>query len=127
MTTFGTLLIRHRTQRGLSQPKLAKRCDLNHTCLSRLEHGNRHPTRETVERLIAGLDLTDSEATAFRSAAGFLNAGDGVVMRPVLTEIDQALSDPALPDAVAVTIRQQLDSLKRVLTAVIARETEKAA
>ena len=48
----------HREQAGLSQEKLAERCDLDRTEISLLERGKRLPRLDTLVLLARGLELS---------------------------------------------------------------------
>jgi transcriptional regulator with XRE-family HTH domain len=60
--SFGDLLRRFRVARGLTQERLAERSGLSVRGISDLERGVRTvPYRETILRLIEGLELADDE------------------------------------------------------------------
>src|SRR5688500_4817605 len=60
--SFGDLLRRFRVARGLTQERLAERSGLSVRGISDLERGARTvPYRETIVRLIAGLELAGEE------------------------------------------------------------------
>lgn len=71
-TRFAALLIRHRDARRWSQDRLAEEAALDHSLVSRLESGQRNPTREAVGKLASGLGLTDGEWDELQMVAGFL-------------------------------------------------------
>ena len=54
-------LKRLRTERGLSQAKLAARADLDPSTVNQIERGARAPTLETLRKLAAGLDVSLAE------------------------------------------------------------------
>lgn len=56
--TFGAVLKELRTERGLSQQKLALESDLDRTFISLLERGLRQPTLGTIFRLSRVLELS---------------------------------------------------------------------
>lgn len=67
---FGELLRRLRVARGLTQQLLAERSGVSVRGLSDLERGARHvPQRETIQRLIAGLELAEDEQALLLAAA----------------------------------------------------------
>jgi non-specific serine/threonine protein kinase len=68
--TFGTLLRRYRTDRGLTQEELAERAGLSVRGISDLERGvNRAPYQATTDRLIEALALSSDDAAALGAAA----------------------------------------------------------
>ena len=54
-------LKRLRTERGLSQAKLAARSDLDPSTVNQIERGARAPTVETLRKLAAALDVGVAE------------------------------------------------------------------
>lgn len=56
--TFGAVLKELRTERGLSQQKLALESDFDRTFISLLERGLRQPTLGTIFRLSRVLELS---------------------------------------------------------------------
>lgn len=70
--TFGSELRRLRTSRGLSQRQLVERIDCNHSYISRLEAGTRHPSLCAVERLSAALSVRATEEFRLHFAAGYV-------------------------------------------------------
>lgn len=74
-TAFGTTLvaIRQRSNPFISQKRLARRTGLSPSYISRLENGERDPSRDTVERCIDALDLGGEERRKLYAAAGFLD------------------------------------------------------
>ena len=69
---FRTLLRRHRDRRRWSQLRCAVECEMDHSLVSRLERGQRAPTRETLAKLYAGLGISTGDADDLWLAAGFL-------------------------------------------------------
>lgn len=66
---IGKLLRQHRLAAGLTQESLAERAGLSMHGIQKLERGASHPHRDTVERLIAALQLGGSDAALFKTAA----------------------------------------------------------
>ena len=56
-TQFAQVMRRHRINRRLSQAKLARLLCVDHSYVSRLESGGRHPSLKLVHRLIRAMDL----------------------------------------------------------------------
>ena len=119
MTPFATLMTSYRERAGMSRAMFSERVEIDRSYLGRLEVGEREPSRSLVERLIDRMELSEDEANALRTTAGFVAPGALYVSRPVLAEIDSLLSADALPDAIATPVRQQLASIARTLSAVI--------
>lgn len=70
-TYFAELLIDLRCRRGMTQYRLAKLCAVSSGYITRLEHGDRYPSCEVVERIITALALGNLQANALRMAAGY--------------------------------------------------------
>jgi predicted ATPase/DNA-binding XRE family transcriptional regulator len=66
---FGELLRRHRLAAGLTQESLAERAGLSEHGVQKLESGTTHPYRDTAERLIRALQLSDQDQARFKLAA----------------------------------------------------------
>uniref|UniRef100_A0A831X0P1 XRE family transcriptional regulator n=1 Tax=Thermorudis peleae TaxID=1382356 RepID=A0A831X0P1_9BACT len=96
-TLFGAELRRLREERGLSQSALARRARLDHTFISRLESGQREPSRESVEVLAAALGLAPPERQRLLGLAGLGLATSGWY-RAVVERLDRTLADPALDE-----------------------------
>jgi transcriptional regulator with XRE-family HTH domain len=75
--SFAHLLRQHRQARRLSQTRLSELLDVDHSYISRIEAGTRHPSLEMVQRMSGVLRLTGQDAHAFWAAAGYLH-GDCV-------------------------------------------------
>ena len=72
--TFGSLLRRYRSQRGLSQEKLALEAEISTRHLSCLETNKAAPSRTMVLLLGSALDITLRDRNALLEAAGFVAA-----------------------------------------------------
>ena len=92
--SFGQLLRRWRTQRGLSQLALALEAEVSARHLSWLESGKSEPSRAMVLRLAERLDLPLRERNGLLLAAGYA---------PMYGE--RSLADPALAPARAALQR----------------------
>lgn len=71
MTTFAPALNYYRTRAGLSVRALSYETGVYHQAIMRLERGERHPRRETVDALAEALSLGPLDADRLRLAAGF--------------------------------------------------------
>ena len=67
---FGVLLRDDRLAAGMTQEALAERAGLSVHGIQKLERGVTRPFRDTVERLVAALQLSAAGAEALRGAAG---------------------------------------------------------
>lgn len=54
---FGSLVARRRQERGCTSRELAKLLDMSHSCLSRIENGQREIRLDVLRRLCALLGL----------------------------------------------------------------------
>lgn len=111
MSPFGLTLRRLREDRGLSQSKLAARAGFDHSYVSRLEGGDRQPTRGAVNDLVAALACTEAEQDALLLAAGFVGDRLPRVIDPNLLLLDEALQDDRLPEGYRRSVRASLDAL----------------
>lgn len=121
MAGFTELLRQLREARGLSQVRLARHAGISHSYVSRLEAGNRTPTRAAVERLAAALVCTAAERDALLLAAGF---SDGHMPRVVDTNLlllDEMLQDARLPDMYRQSVQASIAALLRGCEAVRGR------
>jgi transcriptional regulator with XRE-family HTH domain len=69
---FGAVLKELRERAGLSQNQLAKLSGLDHSYLSRLESGQRHPSYDAVARLAKVLARDKQERERLFAAAGYV-------------------------------------------------------
>lgn len=69
---FRRLLKAHRERRRWSQERLAMEAEMDHSLVSRLESGQRGPTRDAIGKIAAGLELTPHTRDDLLMAAGFL-------------------------------------------------------
>jgi len=112
---FGELLRRYRESVRLSQSRLAQLAGFDHSYVSRLESGQRAPTREAVLRLAAAIGLSPAQRDSLLTAAGFLPQraehlfGD----RPVLTDVVHLLQSEDVPEPIRKEFEQMLELLVR--------------
>jgi len=86
---LGRAMRAHRHRAGLSLLRAAAAAGVHHTYLSRLEHGKRHPSARTLDRLVVALAVPAREAEELRALAGHPPRDP---LTP-LTVIDPALAD----------------------------------
>lgn len=89
---FGTELKALREKARISQSKLAKLCEFDHSYISRLESGARYPTRYAVERISTALELTERDSSALLASAGFSSSYTALEFKwPLLAELGETL------------------------------------
>jgi predicted ATPase/transcriptional regulator with XRE-family HTH domain len=111
---FADLLRRYRRRRGLTQEELAERAGLSSSAISQLERGLIvAPHRDTVQLLIAALELTPDDAATLAQAARRLRS----------IAVDTAPTVPAGVPAVPVMPSYRLAP---PLTLLLGREHEEA-
>lgn len=112
-TQFATTLRRLRRERMISQTQLANRASFDHSYLSRLEAGNREPSRDTVSRLGDAMQLADIERSMLFASAGFTTSGDPLrfTSDPELMALAEILWDERLDVGHREQIRHCLRSI----------------
>jgi len=124
MATFADLLRTFRVTRGLSQARLARRAQLDHSYLSRLEAGTRVPSRDTVLQLCTALRLSLDETDALLIAAGYTPRHRQLSCDPLLLDLADVLERPTLPPDVRAALTQSVRAAIELARAAI--ETEQA-
>ena len=98
-TSFGTVLRRWRSTRGMSQLTLATEAGISTRHLSFLETGRAQPSREMVQLLAGMLDVPFGDRNALLVSAGYAPAyGERPLSAPELEPVRRALT---------FTLRQQ--------------------
>lgn len=92
---FGQALRAYRSRNRLTQSALGDLADLDHAHISRLESGERAPSRDAVERLATALHLTTGDRDRLLITAGMLTPAmeDALVQRLGLTLVNPAITD----------------------------------
>jgi transcriptional regulator with XRE-family HTH domain len=121
MSAFSTILRQLRAERGLNQSRLAERANLSHSHVSRLESGDRQPSRPVVSDLAAALGCTDAERDVLLLAAGFTEGEMPRVLDFNLLLLDGALQDEQLPEAYRQSLHDSIGALLRGCEAVRGR------
>ena len=116
---FAVLLRTGRETRGWSQAQLANAIGSDHSTLSRLESGQRNPSRAMVLRLADALHATDAERSALLGAAGF--ASDAPIADPLVAELDAMLRD----ETVCAECRQDIRDSVTVALMIVQRRLER--
>ena len=116
---FRALLKRHREARRWSQEKLASEAEMDHSLVSRLESGQRSPTREVITKLARGLGLPTEQKDRLLIAAGFFpeQPENALADEPAVTRIYRILRDEQTPQPVRDNIRALLNSLTEIALA----------
>ena len=102
--TFADELRRLREARGLTRKALAGRASLDPSTMTRLENGERGPSREVVDLLVNALRVTLLEEHALLRAAGFLT-----------DEAAELLDEPELARFATLLARDDLAADHRAL------------
>lgn len=116
---FRGLLKRQREERRWSQERLAVEAEMDHSLVSRLESGQRSPTREAIGKLTRGLDLSPEQKDRLLIAAGFFpdQPENAVSDEPSVTRIYRLLRDKNTPEPVRDNLRQLLNNLTEIALA----------
>lgn len=116
---FRGLLKRHREARRWSQERLAAEAEMDHSLVSRLESGQRSPTRDAIGKLARGLELAPEQKDRMLIAAGFFpdQPENAVSDEPAVTRIYRILRDERTPEPVRDNLRQLLNNLTEIALA----------
>lgn len=108
--TFSQLLKRMREEARVSQSRLAEAAGFDHSYVSRLESGNRTPTREAVLKLADALELAPEQRDALLASAGYMpeQVESLLADEPILTEVLRLLQSHDVPEPVRQNVRQML-------------------
>lgn len=114
--TFARCLMDMRGIARMSQWRLAELAEYNHSYISRLELGQRLPSRDAVLRLAEAMQLSADNRDRLLMAAGYcpLDVRNLIDSEPVIGELVALLEDRMVTDevrddvraAIAVVIRQ---------------------
>lgn len=114
--TFARCLMDMRGIARMSQWRLAELAEYNHSYISRLELGQRLPSRDAVLRLAEAMQLSADNRDRLLLAAGYmpLDVRNLIDSEPVIGELVALLEDRMVTDevrddvrtAIAVVIRQ---------------------
>ena len=103
MTVFGAALLSARRGAGVSQLTVAERAGVARSYVSRLENGEREPTREVVALLADALGLTNYARANLFLSAGYVT--DDVAWDGTVIELASVLSDTSIPPGVRREVR----------------------
>ncbi|HUZ00398.1 MAG TPA: helix-turn-helix transcriptional regulator [Thermomicrobiaceae bacterium] len=112
---FAQLLKQYRESGRVSQSRLAEIAGFDHSYVSRLESGNRTPTREAVTKLAEALGLGPGQRDSLLAAAGYMpqRVESLLADEPVLTEVLRLLQSRDVPEAVRRDVREMLQLVVR--------------
>lgn len=68
---FATALLMCRNLIAISQNEIARRTGLDHSYISRLERGERSPSKGTVMKIAKALELDEGETDQLLASAGY--------------------------------------------------------
>jgi transcriptional regulator with XRE-family HTH domain len=123
-TIFSEKLKFIRIEKGISQSAAAEGADFDKSFVSRLESGERRPTRDAIMYLSESLDLTADETDELLMAAKFMPVQPNSLLRePKLTQIDDLLGMISNPRD-QQTAREHILDVISVLKGLIARPSE---
>lgn len=113
---FRGLLKRHREARRWSQERLAAEAEMDHSLVSRLESGQRLPTREAVMKLGRGLVLAPEQKDGLLIAAGYFpeSVENALSEEPTVRALYSFLRDEQTPQPVRDNLRQVLSGLVEI-------------
>lgn len=113
---FRGLLKRHREARRWSQERLAAQAEMDHSLVSRLESGQRSPTREAIDKLARGLELPGEQKDRLLIAAGFFpeHVESALADEPMVGRLYSFLRDEQTPEPVRDNLRQVLSGLVEI-------------
>lgn len=113
--SFAETLTRLRRRTRFSQARLARSAGFDHSYMSRLESGNRMPTRSAVEKISDTLELTPEDRDDLLISAGFLPVDFDPVAWRELRPLVSAVCRDDLPGS---TTRLAMVMLKTVVRAL---------
>jgi transcriptional regulator with XRE-family HTH domain len=110
---FAFLLKQLREERRISQSRLADASGFDHSYVSRLESGNRAPTRDAVTKLAGALELDNGQRDSLLAAAGFMpqRLESLFADEPVLSDVFRLLRSEDVPEPVRSNVRQMLQAM----------------
>jgi transcriptional regulator with XRE-family HTH domain len=108
---FASTLRTFRERARISQSELGRRCDFDHSFVSRLESGNRAPSRNTVEAISSAINLGKDDHALLLHAAGFVSDDERSPMSPLAVEVHSLLSDERAPLQYRMMVAQVVSAL----------------
>lgn len=133
VSRFDHLLRQHRADAGLSQEALAERAGLSPRAIYGLEHGETHPQRGTIERIVRALGLTAEQRAQLEDAArdrsgasaASPSSGSAVAASPTRSLPEGGTRGPPAPSGRTLTASAlPLHNLPAQVTSFVGREDE---
>lgn len=114
---FRETLKRHRNARRWSQERLALEAEMDHSLISRLESGQRDPTRDAISKLAPALGLTARQHDELLILAGHTpnSAVSLLTGDPELAALYELLHDDSLAEHTKDHIRNMLRDLAAIV------------
>lgn len=123
-TPFSEKLKFIRIEKGISQAAAAEGADFDKSYVSRLESGERKPTRDSIMYLSESLGLTADETDQLLMSAQFMPVQpNSLLHEPKLAQIDDLLGMVSNPKD-KQTAREHILDVIAVLKGLIARPSE---
>ncbi len=110
ITPFGAALKRLKVNRGYTNSELARRAGIDQSYVSRIQYGDRQPSRGVVVDIAAALGCDEAELQSLLVSAGYAPA-DGLTIDADLLALNEALASDDLPDAWKDAMRDSVRSL----------------
>lgn len=110
---FGAVLHRLRESRRMSMNALGECAGFDHSYISRIESGQRTPTRNAVGAMADAMFCDRAETDALLAAAGFLPVGSAPPLtgEPEVAAALAVLTDPAVPEGRKAWLRRMIRGL----------------
>jgi transcriptional regulator with XRE-family HTH domain len=118
MTSYGDLLKKFRSERGVAQRALAREIGLNPTLINRSEAGDRAPAGpDEIAAISRALKLAREEFDQLLGSAGYWPAAYLAIgpSDPTLYTVATTLADPSLADEVKRELRQAIEAIVRAV------------
>ncbi|HET6600253.1 MAG TPA: helix-turn-helix transcriptional regulator [Burkholderiaceae bacterium] len=109
-TGGGVALRSLRTARRISQARLAQRCNCDHSYVSRVESGDRTPTRDAVGAFARAMRLDGMERDQLLVAFGFAaeNPAATIAGQPEVARLYDLMEQESIPPEIKHIVKAQL-------------------
>jgi len=107
---FGKYLSVARMQKGFSQSRLARTVGCDHSFISRIEAGERNPSREMTETIADALELNSTERDSLMLAAGYAppHLSENMIADPILLRLHKVMQVATAEDQQSVRLTLSL-------------------
>lgn len=118
---FIQLLKRYRARKRMSQEQLGYASGVDHSLVSRLESGKRHPTREAISKLAIGLQLAPADVDALLLAGEYRPESPTALIadEPELVNLYALLKNPRMTDPVRYNLRKSLAQITHTIETLL--------